>query len=116
MLMGEVRAERLLRNIDQSVRQGLTAEQLSAVRAAARSSSWQDHPVDLRLSMPSPFGRLFVALIAGREQRHAVRRARERELRPVITSGNLVAGLIFILAAGLAGGCLMALLGGILTQ
>lgn len=115
MLMGEVRAERLLRNIDESVRRGLTAEQLSAIRAAAQSSSWQDQPVDLRLSLPTPFGRLFVALIAGREQRHDIRLARERELRPVVTSGNLTAGLIFLLVAGLAGACLVALLGGILT-
>ena len=57
MLMGEVRAEGLLRAIDPVVRAGLSLKQEDAIRAAARQEAWQAYPIDLRLMLPSPFGR-----------------------------------------------------------
>ncbi len=116
MLMAEARAEQLLRNIDDSVRDSFTGEQLAAIRAAAQATSWsRQQPVDLRLSLPTPFGGFFLALVAGREQRHPVRRSRDRELHSPYTWGNLVFCAGFIGIAGLAGVCLVAVLGGILT-
>ncbi len=71
MLMGEVRAEGLLRAIDPAVRVSLTEAQEDAIRAAARRDSWKRHPVDIRLALPTPFGRFYLALIGGREHRSA---------------------------------------------
>ena len=56
MLMGEVRAEGLLRAIDPVVRVGLSIEQEAAIRNAARQDIWIEHPVDIRLSLPLPVG------------------------------------------------------------
>ncbi len=105
MLMGEVRAEGLLRAIDPVVRAGLSLKQEDATRAAARKDSWKRHPVDIRLALPTPFGRFYLALIGGREHRSAARLAAERTRHPLASAGNLamVGVLIALLAlAGLA--------------
>ena len=57
----------------------------------------------------------FLALVAGRERRHPARRSRDRELHSPYTWGNLMFCAGFIGIAGLAGVCLVAVLGGILT-
>jgi len=112
MLMGEVRAEGLLRAIDPVVRDGLSTEQEAAIRNAARQDIWVEHPVDIRLSLPSPFGRLYLALVAGRERRSGARLAVECARHPLNRLANLIAiagigatvalaGLaIFLLASG----------------
>ena len=115
MLMAEVRAERLLRSIDAEVRESLTPAQLAAVRDAARFVNWDQHPVDLRLSLPLPFGRFFVALVAGRERRAAARRAVEGTHHPVMTPANLAFCVMFFALAAAAGFFLMTLLGGVLA-
>ena len=116
MLVAEARAEELLRNIDERVREGLTGEQLAAIRAAAQTTKWSHgHPVDLRVTLPSPFGQIFLAFVAGREQRHPRRRSLDRALVSPFTPGNLLFCAGCIAVAGLAGVCLIALLGGILT-
>ncbi len=106
MLMGEVRAEGLLRAIDPVVRDGLSAEQEAAIRNAARQDTWVEHPVDIRLSLPSPFGgRLYLTLVAGRERRGAARLAAERTRHPLSGLANLIAiaGIAAIVAlAGVA--------------
>jgi hypothetical protein len=105
MLMGEVRAEGLLRAIDPVVRAGLSLKQEQAIRAAARQDSWKGHPVDIRLALPTPFGRFYLALVAGREHRSAARLATKRNHHPLASAGNLamVGALIAVPAlAGLA--------------
>ncbi len=105
MLMGEVRAEGLLRAIDPAVRASLTDAQEGAIREAVRQDVWQRHPVDIRLAMPSPFGRLYLALIAGRERRSTVRLAAQSSHHAPAGTGNLavVGALIAVVAlAGLA--------------
>lgn len=105
MLMGEVRAEGLLRAIDPVVRAGLSLKQEDAIRAAARQDSWKRHPVDIRLALPTPFGRFYLALVSGREYRSAARLATERNHHPLASVGTLamVGTLIVVLAlAGLA--------------
>ena len=89
MLMGEVRAEGLLRAIDPAVRASLTNAQEGAIRTAARQDVWQSHPVDIRLAMPSPFGRFYLALIAGRERRSTARLAVQRSHHALAGAGNL---------------------------
>jgi len=60
-----------------------------------------DHPVNLRLSLPLPFGRYYVTLVAGKERRCAERRAEERRKHPLLTPGNVIFLLLSILV-GLA--------------
>ncbi len=91
MLMGEVRAEGLLRAIDPVVRGSLSAEQEAAIRNAARQDTWNEHPVDIRLSLPSPFGRLYLTLVAGRERRSTARLVVERARHPLGGLANLIA-------------------------
>lgn len=87
MLMGDVQAEQLMRSIDPAVLQSLSPAQQEAIRQAARRDAWVGHPVDLRLSLPLPFGRFYVTLVAGREQRSGLRRRSERH--PLDSLGNI---------------------------
>ncbi len=89
--MGEVRAEGLLRAIDPVVRDGLSAEQEAAIRNAARQDTRKSHPVGIRLSLPSPFGRLYLTLVAGRARRSAARLVVERARHPLSGLANLIA-------------------------
>lgn len=107
MLMGEVRAEQLIRSITPAVREGLTQEQVSAIREAMRRGDWDSHPVDLRLAVPTPFGRYYVTLIAGPERRNPARRAADRKKRPLATMGNI---LFFATATVFCGFCALGLL------
>ena len=112
MLMGEVRAEGLLRAIDPVVRDGLSAAQEAAIRNAARQDTWIEHPVDIRLSVPSPFGNLYLTLVAGHERRSGARLVVERARHPLSGLANriAIAGIgatvalagvaIFLLASG----------------
>jgi len=115
MLMAEVRAEQLVRNIDAGVRDSLTPAQLAAIRAAARADNWDKHPVDLRVSLPSPFGRFYLALVAGPERRGGARRAAEQERHPVATNANIAFCALLLILAAAAGLSLVTLLGGMLA-
>ncbi len=116
MLMGEVRAEGLLRAIDPVVRAGLSLKQEDAIRAAARQDAWQAHPIDLRLMLSSPFGRFHLALVGGRERRSATRLAVERARHPLSGGANraIVGALAIILM--LAGFGLYGLLAGVILR
>ncbi len=59
-----------------------------------------DHAVNVRLSMPSPFGRFYLLVIGGRERRSVTRRSEERRRHPLVTAGNL----LFFLACGVVAG------------
>ncbi len=102
-LMGEVRAESLLRALDPAVRSGLTPEQEGAIRAAVRQDAWWCHPVDIRLSLPAPFGRLYVTLVAGRERRHPARIIAERGRHPLRGAANVTVTAVLAAILGLAG-------------
>ncbi len=112
MLMGEVRAEGLLRAIDPVVRASLTDAQEGAIRTAARQDVWQRHPIDIRLALPSPFGRLYLALIAGRERRSTARRAAQHSHHPLAGAGNLAVVGILIVTVALAGLAVYGILAG----
>ena len=58
-------------------------------RNAPGGESWDRHPVNLRFSIPLPFGRYYVTLVAGKERRGAERLASERRKHPLLTLGNL---------------------------
>ncbi len=103
MLMGEVRAEGLLRAIDPAVREGFSEAQEEAIRAAARQDVWKRHPVDIRVALPTPFGRFYLALVGGRERRSAARLAVERDRHSLIGIGNLAMAVAVIATVALAG-------------
>jgi hypothetical protein len=106
MMMNEVRAELFLRRLPQEVRASLTPAQEMALRQAAAGRSADPHPIDIRLSVPTPWGRYYFALFGGREKRSAARRASDRRLRPLATTANV---LFFGGALGVM--CLMLLIG-----
>ncbi len=60
-----------------------------AQRSAPGGESWDRHPVNLRFSIPLPFGRYYVTLVAGKERRGAERLASERRKHPLLTFGNV---------------------------
>ena len=66
-------------------------------------ASWTGaHPVDIRLSIPLPFRRFYITVVAGTERRDRERLEAERVRRPLCKLGNIVflgySGLIVMLA------------------
>ena len=112
MLMGEVRAEGLMRAIDPVVRAGLSLKQEEAIRTAAQQDIWKRHPIDIRLALPSPFGRLYLALVIGRERRSAARLAAERRRLSRISAGGLAVVGVLIATVALAGLAVYGILAG----
>lgn len=90
MLMGDVRAEQLMREIDPKVLESFSSDQEAAIRAAANRNPWNQHPIDLRLSLPLPLGRWYVTLVAGPEKRSLARIRQERRKYPLATPRNLM--------------------------
>ncbi len=91
-----------------------------AQRSAPGGESWgNDHPVNLRFSIPLPFGRYYVTLVAGKERRSADRLASERRKHPLLTFGNVavffglgcVCGLALLALFQLASAYLLTQLG-----
>ncbi len=91
-----------------------------AQRSAPGGESWgNDHPVNLRFSIPLPFGRYYVTLVAGKERRSAERLASERRKHPLLTFGNVavlfglgcVCGLALLALIQLASAYLLTQLG-----
>ena len=76
----------------------------AATGAAARGGQWRsDHPVNLCLSIPLPFGRYYFTLVAGKERRSAERRTLERRKHPIATIGNMIVLFVLGTLLGLAG-------------
>ncbi len=73
-----------------------------AQRSAPGGESWDRHPVNLRLSIPLPFGRYYVALVAGKERRSGERLASERRKHPLLTFGNVAVFFVLGTVCGLA--------------
>ncbi len=118
MVIGEVRAERLMRWIEPGVRDTLTPEQVAAIRAAAERNPWEGHPVDIRFTLPLLFGRYYVTLVAGRERRSSARLAAEREAHPLILPGNVLfvaAATVVSVLAGMAAIAALIVASGVLA-
>ena len=96
MMMNEVRAELFLRRLPPEVRSSLDPKQEAAIRSAAGSRAGASHPVDIRLSIPLPWGRFYLAIAGGHDRRNPARRARDRRLRPLTTTGNSLFFGIFV--------------------
>ena len=82
--------ERQHERLEQGTREGLSDNSSASTRKAPGGEPWgNDHPVNLRFSIPLPFGRYYVTLVAGKERRGAERLASERHKHPLLTFGNL---------------------------
>ena len=73
-------------------------------RRRERARDWSaDHPIDIRCTLPLPFGRGYLTIVAGKERRSAERLAEERVRHPLETRANsiflFVAGTVFGLAS-----------------
>lgn len=107
MLMDEVRGEAFLRKLPQEVRDSLTPEQANAISRVAQGTIQRRHPIDLRLSLPLPFGeRAYAVLLVGKEKRSAARRTLESQLRPTDRLSQIV-----VFGLGLAAFTLAAFIG-----
>ncbi len=88
---------RLLANMPEDVGNSLTDLQLTMIEQALEGGRWKAHPVDLRLSIPLPWRRFYLVLLAGPERRSAERRRGERTKRPLRTLANSVVFALFLL-------------------
>ncbi len=114
MLMGDVRAEQLMRAVEPEIRESLSPQQERAIREAAQRSSWDSHSLDLRLSCPTPFGRYYITLIGGCDRRSGARRDKDRSFRPLVTIGNIAFFASVTVIAGLTAVGILGLVSGLL--
>jgi hypothetical protein len=87
--------DRFFDRLPSHVHAGLTAEQRAAIAIALRERQGAAPPVNIRLSLPFPKGRLFLTVVAGRDRRGGKRRTEERRRNPLKTLGNF----LFVIAA-----------------
>ncbi len=66
----------------------------AALNDIAVRGPWQEHPVDIRLSIPLLFRRFYVTIVAGPERRSRERRAVDRRNHRLASLGNA----LFVLA------------------
>ena len=115
MLMGEVRAEQLMRSVAPSVRESLTEEQDQAIREAVRRGDWDRHPIDLRMVLPTPFGRYYATLVAGPDRRSKARLAADRRRNPLVSLSNVAFVAVGTLVCGLCALGLLSLMAGLIA-
>lgn len=77
------------------VHAGFTAEQRAAIATALRVRQGTPPPINIRFSLPVPPGRIYLAVMAGRDRRGHGRRKDDRRVNPLRTMGNFV----FVIAA-----------------
>ena len=82
--------ERQHERLERETREELSDNSSASVRKAPGGEPWgNDHPVNIRLSIPLIFGRYYVAIVAGKERRSGERMASERKKHPLMKLGNL---------------------------
>ena len=84
-------------------------------REAVRRGDWDRHPVDLRMVIPTPFGRYYATFVAGPERRSDARLASDRRRNPLITLSNVAFFAIATVVCGLSAIGVLSLLAGILS-
>ncbi len=82
--------ERHHERLEQETREELSGNSSVSSRKAPGGEPWgNDHPVNIRLSIPLLFGRYYVTIVAGKERRSGERLAGERKKHPLMKLGNL---------------------------
>ncbi len=83
--------ERQHERLEQETREELSDNSSASVRKAPGGEPWgNDHPVNIRLSIPLLFGRYYVTIVAGKERRSGERLASESKKHPLMRFGNIV--------------------------
>ena len=83
--------ERQHERLEQETREELSDNSSASVRKAPGGEPWgNDHPVNIRLSIPLPLGRYYVTIVAGKERRSDERLGSERKKHPLMKLGNLI--------------------------
>jgi hypothetical protein len=82
-----------------------TPGQLAAIHTAFALRTLPRHSLDLRRSIPTPWGRMYLAIVAGREKRGHARRAADRARRGAGRVADLalvgtLTSLVVVLGAG----------------
>jgi hypothetical protein len=82
----------LMERIPPEVMDSFTPDQRAALAQATSPIRWRHHPINLRVAVPMPFAgrRGFLTIVGGAEKRSPDRVARERDVYPVMTKGNMV--------------------------
>ncbi len=115
--------ERQHERLERETREGLSDNLSASVRKSPGGEPWgNNHPVNIRFSLPLSLGRYYVTIVAGKERRGGERLASERKKHPLIKLGNLVViaacGTIFglgILSVFQLAGAYVLLCGGTMT-
>ncbi len=97
----------IIERLPDPVRLSFTQTQRESLEAAAAAVKFGDHPVDIRLSLPTLFNRYYLVLLAGHERRSKERRRIERARYPFAK----VCNILFIAAVMGVGGYLALCLG-----
>lgn len=87
--------EQIYGEISPEIAKTLTVEQTEAINNFYNNHEWQDHPVDVRVSVSIPFMPFYLVLLAGEEKRSKQRRQYEKSLYPFLTTGNIFLLLFF---------------------
>jgi len=77
--------------------QNLNQEHLSAMEKAFSEHQWQNHLIDIRLSIPFPGRGFYFVLLGGRERRSKARLIQDRKVHPIWKPANFILVLIVIL-------------------
>ena len=88
---------RLLANMPEDVASSFTELQLTMIEHALEGGKWHNHPVDIRLSIPVPWRRFYLVLLAGRERRSRERRKIGRARRLSRTIADMIVFAVFLL-------------------
>ncbi len=95
----QIQQERL----EQETREGVSDNSSASTRKAPGGEPWgNDHLVNIRLTIPLPFTRYYVTIVAGKERRSGERLVSEREKHPLMKIGNLVVMAVCGTICGLA--------------
>lgn len=90
-------ADGFLKRIPDDIRGTFTDQQIAAINQAFQRAK---HSVDIRVTVPLPWGRRYFVLLSGNERRSSERRRLERRQHPLSTRGNVIA-LLFVGAISL---------------
>lgn len=91
--MDTATANWLLDRIPPQVVDTMTPDQIEAITDAAGQAPWDDHAVNIRLTLPLILRRFYVTVIGGNEKRGDDRRGIDRHKYPLRTVAN---GFFFI--------------------
>lgn len=83
-----------LKRLPPHILKDMTSEQKTAVIAAV-DTSWPQHMVDIRFSVPWFTGNYFITVISGKERRSKERKSKDVKEHPLITFGNVLFSLVF---------------------